>query len=302
MGYAARVEYVLSSVERCNMCGAGEAKVLGRRLNTSQGIRPTRRVGMATTVMRCQSCGLVYSNPQPLPKDIGQHYDTPVEDYWKPEYFDEDPEDFRDQAAIFRGLWGETGTPVALDIGAGLGKCVRSLLAQGFDAHGLEPSPAFRDAAIGRGGITADRITLGAIEDADLPAATFDFVTFGAVLEHIADPAGAIERALGWTKPGGLIHLEIPSSDWLTSKVINTVYRLQGLDYVTNLSPMHPPYHLYEFTAQSFEAHAARNGHSVALVRRLLGVDTFLPGPNQVWHGLMARTGGEMLIEVWLRA
>ena len=29
---------------------------------------------------------------------------------------------------------------------------------------------------------------------------------------------------------------------------MNFQYRLRGLDYVTNLSPMHEPFHLYEFT------------------------------------------------------
>ena len=47
------------------------------------------------------------------------------------------------------------------------------------------------------------------------------------------------------------------------SRALNAVYRLQGLDYVTNLSPMHPPFHLYEFTAASFRRYAERNGHRI---------------------------------------
>jgi SAM-dependent methyltransferase len=251
--------------------------------------------------MRCRSCGLVYANPMPLPADIGQHYDTDPSDYWKPEYFDDDPNYYAGQIAIFRRLWGRDGTPIALDVGAGLGKAMRSLTARGFDAHGIEPSPAFRDAAIAQGGITPDRITLGAVEEVDLPADTFDFVTFGAVLEHLADPAGMLERALGWMRPDGLLHAEVPSSDWLTTRLVNAAYRLQGLDYVTNLSPMHPPYHLYEFTARSFEAHAQRTGYAVALTRMLPGHDTFLPGPDALWRRLM-RNGRGMQLEVWLRS
>jgi SAM-dependent methyltransferase len=284
------------------MCGSTEATVLGRRLSTHQGLRPTSKTGVATTVMRCTQCGLVYANPLPLPADIGQHYDTDPGGYWKPEYFNDDPAYFRDQAQTFRSLWGRDSTPVALDIGAGLGKAMRSLTVQGFDAHGIEPSPAFRDAAIAQGGIEPDRITLGAVEDADLPADTFDFVTFGAVLEHLADPADMIDRALHWTRPGGLVHIEVPSSDWLTARIFNLAYRAQGLDYVTNLSPMHPPFHLYEFTPASFTAHAGRNGHRVALMRRMTGVDTFLPGPDRAWRWLMARTGTGMQLEVWLRS
>jgi SAM-dependent methyltransferase len=282
------------------MCGSTGAKVLGRRLSTSQGLRPTRRVGIATTVVRCGPCGLVYANPLPVPGDIAQHYDTPPEDYWKPEYFEADPGYFADPIRTFHGLWnGEH--PVALDIGAGIGKAMRSLTNAGFDAYGCEPSTAFRQMALERGGIDPQRLSLGAVEDVDYEAGTFDFLTFGAVLEHLVNPAGAIERALSWLAPGGLIHAEVPSSDWLTSRIVNRAYRLQGLDYVTNLSPMHPPYHLYEFTARSFEAHAQRTGYAVALTRMLPGHDTFLPGPDALWRRLM-RNGRGMQLEVWLRS
>ena len=54
------------------------------------------------------------------------------------------------------------------------------------------------------------------------------------MLEHLPDPAGQIERVMTWLAPGGLLHLEVPSSDWLTSRLVNFAYRVQGLDYVTN--------------------------------------------------------------------
>jgi SAM-dependent methyltransferase len=297
-------DYSLRDVEHCNMCGVtiDNARVLGRRLSTSQGLRPTRKVGVSTTIMRCGGCGLVFANPLPVPHDIGQHYDTPPEDYWKPAYFEHDPEYFAPQIETFRRLWNGTRDPVALDVGAGIGKCMRSLTASGFEAYGLEPSAAFRQAAIEKGAISADRLKLGAVETVGYEPGTFDFATFGAVLEHVADPAGQLERVMGWLAPGGLLHLEVPSADWLTSRVFNLAYRVQGLDYVTNLSPLHPPYHLYEFTPESFRRHAQRAGHAVALEQQMTGRDTFLPGPDELWRRLMARTGTGMQLEVWLRA
>jgi SAM-dependent methyltransferase len=278
------------------MCGSSDAKVLGRRLSTSQGARPTKRVGVATTVMRCRSCGLVFSNPLPIPNDLGDHYDIDPGDYWRPGYFDET--DLGPLAATFHSLWGGDRTPVALDVGAGIGKGMLELQSHGFDTYGLEPSPAFHRAAVER--IDPERLSLASVEEADYPA-MFDLVTFGAVLEHLPDPAGAIERALPWLAPGGLVQAEVPSSDWLTSRLVNLAYRVQGLDYVTNLSPMHPPFHLYEFTPRSFEAHAQRNGHTVALVEPMAGADTFLPGPDRLWRRLMLRTGTGMQLGVWLQ-
>ena len=68
------------------------------------------------------------------------------------------------------------------------------------------------------------------------------------MLEHLQDPAAALTRALGWLAPSGLIHVEVPSAKWLLGRLLNLATRGLGMDYVTNLSPMHPPYHLYEFT------------------------------------------------------
>src|SRR5690242_11514322 len=195
---------MFDGVTYCNMCAApvSKARVLGRRLNVSQGLRPTRRVGVSTTIMRCRRCGLVFANPLPKPRNIGQHYDAPPETYWKPQDFEFDPGYFGPLVQTFRRLWDGTRQPVALDIGAGLGNCMKSLTAHGFESHGLEPSDPFRRAAIERGGIDPDRLTLGAVETASYESGAFDFVIFGAVLEHLPDPAGQIDRAMAWLAPG----------------------------------------------------------------------------------------------------
>jgi SAM-dependent methyltransferase len=296
--------YILHEVTACNMCAAPvrNANVLGRRLSGRQGLRPTRRVGWATTVMRCGKCGLVFANPQPTPQDVNQHYDRAPEDYWVPDDLGErGPDYFQYEIDTFHRLWERDGRPVALDVGAGLGRSMARLTACGFESHGLEPSAAFRQAAIERGGIDAARLTLGTIETATYEAGKFDFVTFGAVLEHLSDPAGQLDRVLAWLAPGGIVHVEVPSARWLTSRLVNLAYRLQGLDYVTNLSPMHVPFHLYEFTAESFRQYARRSHCTVMHGRLIAGRDTFLPGPDPLWRWLMDRTGTGMQLEVWLR-
>ena len=221
--------YTLMGVTQCAMCRAPveHAKVLGRRLDSSQGVRPTRRIGVATTIMRCGNCGLVFPNPLPIPADIGQHYDMDPEVYWHPRNLQAPPDYFGPQIREFRRLHPNGDTPVALDVGAGLGFCMVALSAAGFDAHGMEPSPAFRDAAIERSGIDPEKLSLTSIETATYEPGSFDLVTFGAVLEHLPHPAAQLERALDWLRPGGLIHMEVPSADWLSSRLINLVYRVR---------------------------------------------------------------------------
>jgi ubiquinone/menaquinone biosynthesis C-methylase UbiE len=199
-------------------------------------------------------------------------------------------------------MLGFTPGMTALDIGSGLGKAMVALTRAGFDVHGIEPSQPFRDRSIARMGIAPERLQLASIEQADFAAESFDFVTFGAVLEHLQEPGRAIEKAMRWLKPGGLVQAEVPSSRHLIAKLINAFYALNGLNYVTNLSPMHSPYHLYEFGLTSFQKHAARFGYQVVSHRHEVCSIYSIP---RVLHPLlrayMARTGTGMQLTVWLR-
>jgi 2-polyprenyl-3-methyl-5-hydroxy-6-metoxy-1,4-benzoquinol methylase len=208
-----------STFAECEMCGApaSEARVLGQRLSARQGVRPRRATGITTTIHRCRRCGLVFANPMPLPDDIADHYAVDPGEYWADATTAPDPGYFEEQIATFRRLWrGDHRDAAALDIGAGLGKAMLKLSRHGFAASGVEPSAPFREAAIAQNGIPGDRLLLGRIEDVEFDLASFDFITFGAVLEHLPAPSSAIERALAWLRPGGLIHIEVPSANWTT--------------------------------------------------------------------------------------
>jgi SAM-dependent methyltransferase len=285
----------------CTAPIATTAETLGKRLGKHQGIRPRNRVGLTTTIQRCKSCGLIFSNPTPIPQDIGQHYDVPVESYWTRDLTVTDAY-FARQIELFHKLRGQggSGAAVALDVGAGVGRAMVSLERAGFDVFGLEPSAPFREVAIDRNGVPEDRLSLASVEEADYADETFDLVTFGAVVEHLLDPAACLERALRWTRPGGLIHLEVPSSDWLMARLLDFVYRMQGLDYTTHLSPMHSPFHLYEFTMVSFERHAERAGYEIASHKRFVGTPYVPAWLRWPLVKVMKRKGTGMQLEVWL--
>ena len=299
-----RHQYEWRQITECNMCGSSvaHARTLGRRLGERQGWRPTRNErSVSTTVQRCGACGLVFANPMPLPDDVGRHYEIPPEEYWGESELSRSEGYFATQLDQFLRLYERPGPLVALDVGAGLGKAMMSLEAAGFDTFGLEPSTTFRERAISRTGINAERLQSTSIEDASYPEGQFDLVTFGAVLEHLPDPAAAIVRALTWTRPGGLIHIEVPSSDWLMARLVDLAYRSQRLDLTCHLSPLHIPFHLFEFTPRSFERHAARAGYDVAHVRRYVG-QTYAPRwARAMLAALMEATRSGLQLEVWLR-
>lgn len=285
------------------MCSAPteNAKVLGRRMNQSQGMRPNNRVGISTTIVQCRSCSLIFANPLPIPATMSQHYGTPPEEYWDKNYFETDEDYFKSQIDTFFELYKSQDNLKALDIGAGVGKCMIALERRGFTAYGFEPSEPFYLRAIEKMKIETAKLKLSSVEDAEYDDEQFDFITFGAVLEHLYDPSAAILKSSKWLKPNGLLHIEVPSSKWLTNKIFNLIYRVQGLDYAANISPMHNPFHLYEFGLESFRMHARKNAYEIAS-HRFIVCETLLPRIiNPLMKPIMEKTDTGMQLEVWLR-
>lgn len=298
-----KISYHFNYITKCNMCCSpiDNHQILGKRLNTSQGKNPRRKLGISVTICKCINCNLIYSNPQPIPFNINYHYGVPPEDYWSDVYFKMDTNYFLSEISQLKTLLSIKEGMKSLDIGAGLGKAMIALSNAGFDSYGFEPSFPFYERAINKMGIKADKIKNESIETAEYSNDYFDFISFGAVLEHLYDPSEAIKKALHWLKPNGLIHIEVPSSDWLVSKIINFYYKLRGNDYVGNLSPMHIPFHLYEFGIESFKEHAKQNNYKIAFHEYYV-CQTYMPKViNWVIKPYMKYTNKGMQLCIWLK-
>ena len=294
--------YEFQQVSACDMCGSTEFRTLGLRLDSSQGLNPRRAGRIGIPIKQCQ-CGLIFADPTPIPNSISDHYGIPPEDYWVPSHFVVPPDYFADEIATAKRLLNFTSGMTALDIGVGVGRITTALTRAGFDTWGIEPSAPFRDKAISVLGIDEDRIRHSAMEETLFPEASFDLITFGAVLEHLHSPNKALERALRWLKPNGIIHAEVPSSRWLISTLVNSYYRMRGTDFVTNLSPMHAPFHLYEFSLEAFERNGRRLGYAVAdhkfMVCEVYHVPKLL---HPVMRWLMNHSDRGMQLTVYLKA
>jgi 2-polyprenyl-3-methyl-5-hydroxy-6-metoxy-1,4-benzoquinol methylase len=296
--------YCFVKVYACNMCGTltEENAVIGIRLNCSQGFRPTLKSGIAVSVIRCRCCNLIYSSPLPIPFNVQDHYGVPPDEYWTEQYFVNDSNYFAEQISKAKKLINFKAGMKALDIGAGLGKGMVALAKAGFDAEGFEPSATFYEKAIERMGVSSEKLKLGMIEEIDFTSESFDFITFGAVLEHLYDPNDAISKAVKWIKPNGVIHIEVPSADWLISKIVNIFYKITRANFVTNISPMHEPYHLYEYTLQSFIENGKLNNYEVASFDYSVCTPVHIP---KIFHRIfiwyMNKTNTGMQLTVYLR-
>lgn len=298
------VKYNFIPVEQCEMCHDKSInhKVMDQRLNMSQGLSPRKKSGITVSVMQCNHCGLIYSSPLPLPENLQDHYGVPPESYWIPSYFEVSDSYFYLETITLKKLQEFHSGMKALDVGAGIGKCMKVLEKYGYDTFGFEPSIPFYTKAIEKMGISPSKLSLGQMEDVNYPADYFDFITFGAVFEHLYHPATALQKAMSWLKPGGIIHMEIPSADYLISKLINLYYQIRVTNFVTNISPMHTPFHLYEFTRKSFDLLAKKLGFEVVHEEYMVGDNPVIPKiVTPILNKIMESSNTGLQLIIWLK-
>lgn len=150
-------------------------------------------------MVRCNTCGLVRSDPVADAATLGELYRQSTFDYGA-------------EVANLRRTYGKYLDRLApfggekhalLEIGCGNGFFLEEAQARGYAAvRGVEPSaeaianaaPAVRDR------IVCDMMRPGLFEEA-----TFDAVCLLQVFDHLPDPAGVLAESFRVLKPGGLV-------------------------------------------------------------------------------------------------
>jgi 2-polyprenyl-3-methyl-5-hydroxy-6-metoxy-1,4-benzoquinol methylase len=101
------------------------------------------------------------------------------------------------------------GARRVMDVGCARGATAASLRSHGVERLvGIEPDP---DDAAGAASVY-DRVLPMPLESVREDfGGQFDAILFGDVLEHLVDPADALERARPWLAPGGVIVASVPN-------------------------------------------------------------------------------------------
>ncbi len=129
-----------------------------------------------------------------------------------------------------------------LELGSSHGGFVAMLRLAGFDAVGLEVSPAIVELAK----TTFDvPVLLGPVEDQAVPPASFDAIVLMDVLEHLPDPAGTVASAGRLLKPDGVLLIQTPEYPGGSREDLTR----QSNRFVEMLIPDE---HLYLFNRDSF--------------------------------------------------
>lgn len=140
-----------------------------------------------------------------------------------------------------------------LEIGCGTGVFLAEARRAGWDVSGVEVSVYAAERARQRG----LPVTSQAIEDLDLPAATFDCICLWDVIEHVCDPAGVLGRAGAALRPGGVLALSTGDLASLCARLSRGGWHLFNL-----------PEHLFFFTSACLRGLLARAGCRVDAVVR----------------------------------
>ncbi len=299
------MKYTFNHIYNCNMCGSvtDHHILLGQRLNKSQGFSQENKVGITVSVMRCIECGLIYNQPMPIPANIRDHYDMEITEYWENPAILYSKNYFCNQFKMFEQLCGSPPKKnmKALDVGSGLGQTVVALTKAGFEAIGIEPSYSFYESSILYSKLPREKFINNSFENIKLNDNEYDLITCANIIEHLYNPSVSLLKCVKALKPRGLLCICVPSSNWLKATIVNVYYKLIGSGYVTNTSPMHPPFHLYEFTEKTFLQHSKKNKYKVEIISIKPDSIVNIPLLKNCFGFYTKQFGKGLQMDIWIR-
>lgn len=235
----------------CPVCELPPTKFLGKR----GGAAHRGGLGVECDIWRCGRCGLIFPNPMPIPTGgLDQHYDVDADDYFQHHDCGTKTTDAQALLAEAELLCGRKGR--LLDIGSGRGEMLRAAVGEGWEATGIEPSPKFAKYAAEYSGAT---VTQKPVEECRFESESFDVVVLGAVLEHLYRPDDTIREIARVLRKGGALFVDVPNEAGLYFRVGNFYQLIRGRNWVVNLAPTFPPFHLFGFSPRSLRALLAKH-------------------------------------------
>lgn len=259
------MSYQLIIRSECPMCfnSLKNCKRLGQRLDHSLGFRIKNKKEKGLDVYRCRKCRTHFSDSIVLfaEEHFKSDYKGAVPVYDTVPFAGSFSNELKLLSAYFSKPFKELS---ALDAGFGFGNTLLVLKEEFKEVTGIEAFKAIYEYAVQHPKMKGlkEKLLNVAVENAELPSGSFDLIFLEAI-QHVSDPDAVLKKALKWLKPNGIIYMEVPSSAWLMSELMNFYYYLRGTKFVCNLNPLHGNYSNYEFSKQSFELNGTRNNYKV---------------------------------------
>jgi SAM-dependent methyltransferase len=205
-------------------------------------------------IRKCQECGLAFWRAEDdfEPERIYDH------DYFASANSASGYDDYGVQEAVMRRNFARRlrsieGSGRLLDIGAAYGFGVSEAERLGWAATGLEVSASAARHASDR---TAVRVVRGSGTRLPFRTSSFDAVAMWDVLEHLADPHGAVGEAARVLRTGGQLVLTTGDRESFVARISGRRWHLYTL-----------PEHLFFYSRKSLAILLARHGLEVESIR-----------------------------------
>ncbi len=165
------------------------------------------------SLCRCTQCGLIYLNPRPTQKEIGNYYPDDYEAF----YSLKNASSTR-QWHLLRSLNAQLDFVEAhvssrgrlLDVGCATGSFLHVAQTRGWKVTGIEINHRAADFAKRQYGMRVFTEPLGSTATF-LPDQSFDVITLWDVLEHLPSPRMAMKHIHRLLAPDGIVVFSIPN-------------------------------------------------------------------------------------------
>lgn len=211
-------------------------------------------------LIKCESCGLVFTQDRPDEENMGKYYDST-------EYASHNASKgllnllyrfarnvmLRLKSYLIIRLTGRKRGAL-LDIGSGSGHFLAKMRNAGWEVKGIEINDKAREASSLRFGIEVfhpDQLAF-------FKAESFDCITFWHVLEHLNDPEYHLKNAMRLLKPGGCCIVALPNCNSLDAEHYKKYWAAYDV-----------PRHFWHFTPDSFSFLARNVKCEVSSVKKL---------------------------------
>lgn len=196
------------------------------------------------TTVKCNSCGLMRTNPRPTPESIGGYYPDDYGPYLGTQVHNAKPKRSSAIKNLLRSLASRVFNfntqqlpPLApgrlLEVGCASGAFLHTMASQGWHVQGIEFSAKAAEAVSQLG----YQVHAGPLETAPKPEEPFDLIVGWMVLEHLHDPILGLKKLKECAKPGAWLVLSVPNAGSLEFRFFKDKW------YALQL-----PTHLYHFT------------------------------------------------------
>ncbi len=251
----------------CDLCGgAGDVAQYGIR-------DPDGRLEGDWSFRRCNSCGVYWLDPAPLPQEMWKayaSYHTHTQRHsnrllksllslshrlirlvYTPAMIVTGLK--REAAALRFMMLGNERPGRVLDVGCGGGRFLRRMQKRGWDVVGTDFDEQAARTVRERYSIET---RVGDLPQCGLPAASFDAITLSQAIEHLYDPQATLHECLRLLKPGGLLVMTTPNARSLGAAEFGASWR--GWE---------APRHLHLFTVETLAALTRQAGFDIVEAR-----------------------------------